>query len=129
MKIRLAILLALPVLCACFPVHYLVRPGISGSIVDDSTSMPVADATVILRRIGGSNGWAMTTPSGKDRHFALASRRAWGVYMVPEDVFDYVGAVDIYASGYIRDSRDVRAKSFGNTEPIVLGEVRVKRPL
>lgn len=51
-----------------------------------------------------------------------------GMYIVPMDVFDFGGTVDIYASGYIKVSRVVRSKIVGNTDPSVLGEIRVKRP-
>ncbi len=129
MKLRhLIVLTVMPLLTACFPVHYLLRPGLSGSVVDDSTSMPVADATVILRHLGQTSGIVMTITTDKNGRFSLAERRAWGIYVVPEDVFDFLGTVDIYASGYIKISRDFHTKILGTTAPIDLGEIRLKRP-
>ena len=129
MRLRLASILAVVLaLTACFPVHYLVRPGISGSVVDDSTSAPVADATVILSRNGGADRPLIATVTDANGRFNLAARRAWGMYIVPEDVFDFRGTVDIYASGYLKVSRDVRSKIVGENAPVILGEIRVKRP-
>ena len=59
---------------------------------------------------------------------AFAPRRALGIYFVPEDVFDFLGSLDIYASGYMKVSRDVRSKTLGKATPIAMGEIRVKRP-
>jgi hypothetical protein len=115
-------------LTACFPVHFLVQPAISGSVVDDSTSVPVANATVILSRSGSSDRPLIATVTDTNGQFALPVRRAWGVYMMPEDVFDFGGTVDIYASGYLKVSRQVRAKLTGTPVPILLGEIRVKQP-
>ena len=109
----LAVFILIPALSACFPVHYLVQPGISGSIVDDSTSMPVADATVILSRLVHANRPLIATGTDKNGRFAIAVRQAWGIYIMPMDVFDFGGRVDIYASGYLKVSRDVRSKMLG----------------
>jgi hypothetical protein len=106
----------------------LVRPGISGSVVDDVSSAPVADATVILSRDGAADRPLIATVTDANGRFTLAARRAWGVYIAPEDVFDFWGTADIYASGYLKVSREVRAKIMGKTAPVVLGEIRVKRP-
>lgn len=115
-------------LSGCFPVRYLARPGISGSVVDDSTGAPVSNATVILSRGGRSQFPLIATVTDAQGSFTLSERRALGVYIVPEDVFDFYGTADIYASGYNKESRDVRSKIFGHTSPIMLGEIRVKRP-
>lgn len=129
MKLRLlSILLTTLVLTACFPVHYLMRPGISGSVVDDSTSAPVADATVILSRLGQTDRPLIATVTDINGRFVLSARSAWGIYIVPEDVFDFLGTVDIYASGYVKASRQIRSKVIGNSAPIVLGEIHVNRP-
>jgi hypothetical protein len=128
MRRAILILTAALTLSGCFPIRYLVRPGISGSVIDDAAGTPVSNATVILSRKGGSRFPLIATVTDAQGGFTLAERRAVGLYIVPGDVFDFLGTVDIYASGYIKESRDVRSKILGHTTPIVLGEIRVKRP-
>jgi alkanesulfonate monooxygenase SsuD/methylene tetrahydromethanopterin reductase-like flavin-dependent oxidoreductase (luciferase family) len=115
-------------LSGCFPIRYLLWPGISGSVIDDSTGTPVPNATVILSRKGESQHPLIATVTDAQGGFSFAERHAVGIYVVPEDIFDFLGTVDIYASGYLKESRDVRSKILGNTMPIALGEIRVKRP-
>jgi hypothetical protein len=128
MRQTILVLTAALTLSGCFPVHYLVRPGISGSVVDDSTGAPVSNATVILSRVGRSQFPLIATVTDAQGGFTLSERKAIGVYILPEDVFDFFGTADIYASGYTKESRDVRSKILGPTSPIMLGEIRVKRP-
>jgi len=90
--------------------------------------MPVADATVILSRLVHADRPLISTVTDKNGRFAIAVRQAWGIYIMPMDVVDFGGRVDIYASGYLKVPRDVRSKMLGKTELIILGEIRVKRP-
>jgi 5-hydroxyisourate hydrolase-like protein (transthyretin family) len=128
MRHAILFLVAVLTLSGCLPVRYLVRPGISGSVIDDSTGAPVSNATVILSRKERSQFPLIATATDAQGAFTLAERRAVGIYIVPGDVFDFLGTVDIYGSGYIKESIDVRSKILGHTAPIVLGEIRVKRP-
>ena len=128
MRRALLLLIAASALSGCFPVRYLVRPGVSGSVIDDATGAPIRNATVILSRTGRSQFPLIATVTDAQGGFTLAERHAIGIYIVPEDVFDFGGTVDIYASGYIKESRDVRSKILGHTMPLVLGAIRVKRP-
>ncbi len=128
MKRLIPLLLVTLALSGCFPIRYLARPGISGSVVDEATGAPVPNATVILSRRGDTEYPLIATVTDTQGRFALPERRAIGVYIVPMDVFPFLGTLDIYASGYLKVSRDVRSEILGKTPPIVLGEIRVKRP-
>ena len=47
------LLLTIPIslgLAGCFPYHFVDRPGISGTVVDEA-DVPIANATVILRHL------------------------------------------------------------------------------
>jgi hypothetical protein len=114
-------------LTGCFPMHFVTRPGISGTVVDDATSRPVIDTTVTLRMQPVHGGIATSTSANTDAKgtFSIAPERHWGIYIVPMDFMGLFGTAEFRAPGYAETSREVRTNPAG-LAVVPLGEVRLR---
>ena len=114
-------------LTGCFPMHFVTRPGISGTVVDDATSRPVVDATVTLRMQAVRGGIATSTSTTTDAKgtFSVAPERRWGIYVVPMDFIGLFGTAEFRATGYAETSRELRSSPAG-LAVLNLGEVRLR---
>ena len=116
-------------LAGCFPMRFVVRPGISGVVLDDTTSSPVASATVTLRSLSAPDGKVLSTTStttDANGAFVIPAKHVWWIYFAGADFGSYFGIADIDAPGFVAVSRKVRS-STGGPSKVRLGDVRVAR--
>ncbi len=117
-------------LTGCFPMHFIMRPGISGTVVDDATPRPVVDTIVTLRMrtVRGEITTSASAPAATDAKgaFAIAPARRWGIYIVPMDVFPLNGTAQFNAIGYATTSRAVRSDPMGRAV-LPLWEIRLRQ--
>jgi len=114
-------------LAGCFPYHYTLRPGISGSVVDFQSHTPIAEAAVVVHtHIRFSEIHDLRLTPNSDGIFFLPPTRQWGVYVVPMDVFFPWSEVTIEAAGYEKKDLHLRASAMGPSK-FALGEIRLSR--
>ena len=128
MKLRLAAVLALVLaVSGCFPYHLTARPGISGVVVDDSSSLPVSGASITL-----NDPPADLTHTDVRGHFQIAPHQVWGIYIVSlEPPFNFPTVVTVSAFGYESVSLPLWSNVLGPRN-VSLGEIHLKptgRPL
>jgi hypothetical protein len=111
----------------CFPMHFVARPGISGTVVDEATSVPIANASVTLemQAVQGRMPASTTTTTDATGAFLIAPKRRWGIYVVPMDFMGLVGTAHFRAPGYIEGACEVRTHPAG-LAILRLGEVRLE---
>ena len=94
----------LTALSGCIPYHYVGRPGITGTIVDQTTSHPVSGATVALNMHGYAGQVTSTTVAKTDDagRFTIPAKRYWSVLIIlgPVDFMSYYGTANVSAAGF-----------------------------
>jgi len=99
--VRIASIVGLFGLClttsGCFPYHYTIRPGLSGTVVNAQTHAPLAGAGICF----GTNTTAVAL-SASDGSFHVPPGRAWGVWAINQDVASPTrgSGVNIRHTGY-----------------------------
>ena len=115
-------------LAGCFPMRFVSRPGVSGVVLDDSTSRPVANTTVTLR-MKTSDGEVTSTTStttGAQGAFLIPARHVWWIYFVGMDFVGYRGTAELEAPGYTGTSLEVHGSPMGPSI-VLLGDIRVPK--
>jgi hypothetical protein len=120
-------LLASLCLVGCFPYHYTLRPGLSGVILDETTSTPIANASVIVttREISHQIG-EIDVAAASDGTFRLSPKQRWGIYIIPMDVFGPWTDATVTAPGYANQSFKLSSSAMGPKD-VSLGDVRLTR--
>ncbi len=115
-------------LCAatsgCFPYHYTIRPGLSGTVVAPESNTPLAGAAISF---GGTNTTAVAF-STEDGSFLVPPKRRWGIWIIPQDVFAMSWSVRVYHPGYETNFTQFRfaASATGKDATVHLGVVSLK---
>jgi hypothetical protein len=128
MNARLVTLfLAGPCLAGCFPYQYTIRPGVSGSVVDDLEATPIPNASIVVHTHYDAKhtGETRITPN-PDGTFFLAPAKKWGIYVMPMDVFFPWSDATVEATGYQKKDFRLIDDPMGRSK-VVLGEVRLIR--
>jgi hypothetical protein len=112
-------------LVGCFPLRFVTRPGISGVVLDDTTSRPVVSATVTLR-MSGEEGDVLSTTTDARGAFLLPAKHFWHIYFVGMDFVSLFGVASFDAPGFVEASRRI-ASSGGGPSEVRLGDVRLTR--
>ncbi len=112
-------------------MHFVTRPGIEGTVVDDATSQPVADAIVTLRMEAHHGGNTTSTSATTDAKgaFSIPPKRRWGIYIVPMDFMGLSGTAEFRADGYDETSCEVLLTTPAGIGVQSLGEVRLRPTL
>jgi hypothetical protein len=116
----------------CVPFHAVDRPGITGSVIDGATSLPIPGASISLKMTSPSGVVTSTDTTASDSlgRFAIPAKRHWTALLVlgPVDFITYFGNVQVDASEYVEVLKDIRSTPGGPTR-VDTGPIRlVHRP-
>ena len=106
------IAVVVPFLTGCFPMRIIERPGLTGTVVSASSSLPISGANVVLGA-SHSNRGAGTSSTDVEGHFTIAPIRRWILYIVPMDLMGFSGNIQIEASGYSPIKRPLISQAQG----------------
>jgi Carboxypeptidase regulatory-like domain len=124
----LPLILVTLALGGCFPYHFVTRPGISGTVVDEVAGVPIANATVILRQAPTRPPNIIEEPStatDANGKFQMPPKRMWWIWIVTMENWPSPYVVEVRAPGYADASLNIQAWETG---PAVmpLGRVRLR---
>jgi hypothetical protein len=111
----LAVVLCCLSLSGCFPYHYTIQPGISGTVVAAPGSDPLPGAQVTLS-VGKffSRSTVIETSTDAQGRFELTPRRQWGVFVAGQEPLIRGGCeVSVNAQRFEKVSRHIRCSEMG----------------
>jgi len=116
------VILALVLSGCVIPYRFTPKQGATGIVLDEESGKPIPEANIVVTTHEG----IMSTASGSDGHFEIASERQWGIYMIPMDPMPWPWSIRISAKGfqefYKEETTNIMAH--GSRE---IGEIKLKK--
>ncbi len=111
----MAILIVALLYSGCFPYHFTEKPGVSGTVLDARTGIPIPGATVCLTSypFAVNETKIETSTTQGDGSFLIPAQQRWSLYIVPLDPGPMKGIISVQAKGYKEFVKEFHLNTMG----------------